>query len=306
MNAPPSVAHRLPSLLASLVLLTAWVWAGSTILEGLMHAHAGLRGDGVLGCACAKDEPKGSAKGDAGAEGEDTDEEDENPLEACEDAKAKLLAAELNKIRKKKNATVVLPVLEKIEDLQHEAFEKPLLKMLKHPSSLVAHKVADMWEWRNRKKIARKIWAATYGDRKTNKRRYAVKAKVLKSWPRAGLELSDKQFKEVASDWRWIVGNPSPALAPALVAIAEYACLAKDGRLFRKLAEELDDPAKKANMNDPNNPSQAWWEQRWKLWKETKPAAVAALEAITGKEFDKTSEAKAWLKVHGKAAGIEW
>jgi len=302
----PGCSRRRWDPLAPFLLVAALAWVGAQLLGGALQAAPRLARALGPTLVVAEDEPKGEDAKDGEIEEGKAEDADENPLEACADAKAKLLAAELTKIRKKKNATVVLPVLEKIEDLQNVAFEKPLLKMLKHPSSLVALKVADMWEWRNRKKVARKLWAATFGDRKTNKRRYAVKAKVLKSWPRAGLVLTDKQFKEVESDWRWIVGNPNPALAPALVAIAGYVEVAKDKRLFRKLAEELDDPAKKANMSDPNNPSQAWWEQRWKLWKETRPAAVAALKALTGKAFDKTSEAKAWVAANGKAHGIDW
>ncbi|MDJ0520757.1 MAG: hypothetical protein QNJ90_01640 [Planctomycetota bacterium] len=247
----------------------------------------------------------GTAIAEEDAADEAAEETETSPLESVEDKKAKALAAEIKKISKKKNATEVLPVLEKIENLQHKEFEKPLLKLLKHPSSLVSLKVAAMWEWRNHKKVAKKVWAATFGDRKVNKKRYQVKAIVLKSWPRAGLTLNDKQFDEVERSWRWIIGNPNPTLAPALAAMADYVRIAKDKRLCRRLAEELDEPMA-TNVNSGSNPPADWWERRWKMWKEAKPAVVEALKALTGQEFDKTAEAKKWFEANEKTFGFKW
>ena len=230
---------------------------------------------------------------------------EEDPLEVCDDAKAKELSAELGKVGKQKDGTGIMPVLEKIEGLRHEEFEKPLLKLLKHDSGLVALKVAEMWEWRVHKKNASKLWKASW-DEKKNDKRFTVTATVLKGYARAGLEIGDREFKDIERAWRWIVGNPDPAMSPALVAIAEYAKMAKDKRLYRPLAEELDEPGTNVSASDPNNPPQEWWERRWKLWKESKPAVVAALLALTGKEFDKTAAAKAWLEENAKTFGVKW
>ena len=257
----------------------------------------------AVGVASAEDEPAPPEEGKAE---EREAKESESPLEACDEAKAKELAAELGKAAKKKNAEDVLPALEKIEDLQHAEFEKPLLKLLAHASNKVAEKAAAMWEWRSNKKTARKLWTATWGDRKINKKRFEVKALVLASWPRAGLELSDREIKEVQDDWRWIVGNPNPDNAPALVAIARYLELAQDRRLCRQLAEELDEPGTNVSPSDPSNPPAAWWEQRHKLWREAKPAAVSALKLLTGQEFDKTAQAKKWFEDNRKTFGFDW
>jgi len=258
--------------------------------------------------AHAEEDPKGeSSKGEDGkGEGEaGADEPERSPLGAADDKNAKALAAELKKVGKKKNSSVILPVLEKLADLEHKDFDKPLLKLLKHESSLVALKVADMWEWRLRdKKLASKLWKASWGEKK-NDRRYAVKAKTLKAFARGGIALDGKQFKDVERAWRWIVGNPDPRHAPALSAMADWVRLSKDKRLFRRLAEELDEPGTD-NPNAPSNPPASWWEKRWKLWKDAKPAVVEALQAITGKEFDKSAEAKAWFDANGKKAGFEW
>ncbi len=289
--------------LASLALLgpILVLFAASLVLAGLTEAIAPRTAH-----ADDADKKGEETKGDEGKGEEDAKGGDENPLQTCDDKKAKALATEVNKIRKKKDAKVVIPVLEKIEDFQHKDFEKPLLKLLQHPSSLVSVRAAEMWEWRNHKKVAKKVWAATWGDRRVNKRRHHIKALVLKSWPRAGLTLSDKEFKEVKSTWRWIVGNPDEILAPALTAIAEYVELAKDKRLCRKLAEELDEPGTNVNVNDANNPPQSWWEKRWKLWKAAKPAVVSALKELTGQEFDKTAVAKKWFEANEKTFGFKW
>ncbi|MDA1194209.1 MAG: hypothetical protein O2894_03420 [Planctomycetota bacterium] len=249
----------------------------------------------------SEDDEKAEDEKDAPKDGDG----DTSPLEAVDDPKAKELAAELKKVSKKKNANDVLPALEAIEGLAHPEFEKTLLTLLKHESSIVAIKVAGMWEWRvTDKKVAGRLWKATWGEKK-NERRYEVNALALKGFARASIALDERQFKEVEKAWRWIVGNPDEALAPALAALATWAGMAVEKRLFRRLAEELDEPAA-TNPNAPNNPPAEWWERRWKLWKESKPAVVTALKAITGQEFDKTEVAKTWCEANGKDAGVEW
>ena len=244
---------------------------------------------------------------DEGGEAETNEEakDETSSLKAADDKEAKALAKAITKVAKKKNANDVLPTLAKIEGLAHKDFDKPLLRLLKHPSSIVALKAADMWEWRVRdKKVASKVWKATWLEKK-NARRFEVKARALKGFARAGIELDAKQFKEIERDWRWMIGNPDERWAKALSAIAAWVVLAKDKRLFRRLAEELDEPGTD-NPNSPSNPPASWWEKRWKMWKAAKPAVVEALQSITGKEFDKTAEAKAWYDANGKEAGLEW
>lgn len=249
--------------------------------------------------AAAEDQPAG---GDAPAK---EPAADKSHLEAADDKEAKALAKEVTKVAKKKNANDVLPTLEKIAGLEHEDFDKPLLRLIKHPSSLVALRAADMWEWRVRdKKVASKLWKASWLEKKNDKR-YEVKARVLKAFARAGIELDAKQFKEIERDWRWMIGNPDERWAPALSGIAAWVALSKDKRLFRRLAEELDEPGTDS-PNAPSNPPESWWKKRWHMWQKAKPAVVEALKALTDKEFDKTAEAKAWYDANGKKAGIEW
>jgi hypothetical protein len=42
------------------------------------------------------------------------------------------------------------------------------------------------------------------------------------------------------------------------------------------------------------------------MWQPVKPAAVSALMEITGQEFDKVSEAKAWFEANEKTFGFKW
>ena len=195
--------------------------------------------------------------------------------------------------------------MEAIEELDSPEFHKVLLKLLRHDSSLVAVKAAEMWEWRiDGKKTASKVWKASWLDKK-NKRRFIVKGLVLKALARAGHKLDAKQFKEVERDWRWMVGNPNKKYAPAMSAIAEWVEMSGDKRMCKRLAMELDEPVA-TNPNSPSNPPADWWEKRWHMWKEAKPAVVSALQALTGQEFDKTEEAKKWFKENEKTFGFEW
>ena len=271
--------------------LTLWLMALG-LVAGLLLPAAPL---------AAEDAPRGSEE-----EGEEAETEgEESPLQAIDKAEAKKLNDALKKAAKKKKAPQVFPAMEAIEDYDSPEFHKVLLKLLRHGSSLVAIRAAEMWEWRiHDKKCASKVWKASWMD-KSNRKRFVVKAKVLKAFARGGQKLDAKKFKEVESDWRWIVGNPNPVNAPALSAIAEYFEITKDKRLCKRLAMELDEPMA-TNPNSPSNPPADWWERRWKLWKESKPAVVAALLAITGQEFDKTEEAKKWFQDNEKTFGFEW
>jgi len=240
------------------------------------------------------------------AEEEDDDDAEESPLTAAEPAEAKKLNEALKKAAKNKNATRVLPAMEEIEDLDSPEFQKILLKLLKHKSSLVAVKAAEMWEWRiHDKKMASKVWKASWLE-KVNKRRYLIRAKTLKAFARAGHTLDAKQFKEVERTWRAIIGAPVKTNAAALSAIAEYFEIMKDKRLCKQFAEELDDPCANVNAADPSAMPMDWQERRWWLWKESKPAIVSALMAITGQEFDKTEEAKKWFQENEKTFGFKW
>ena len=141
---------------------------------------------------------------------------------------------------------------------------------------------------------------------KANKRRFLIKAKTLLAFARAGQVLDAKQFKELDRNWRWITGNPIKANAAALAGIAEYFEIMKDKRMCKRFAMELDDPCASVNAADPSAMPMAWQEKRWWLWKESKPAIVSALTAITGQEFDTTKEAQAWFKAHEKTFGFRW
>jgi hypothetical protein len=75
---------------------------------------------------------------------------------------------------------------------------------------------------------------------------------------------------------------------------------------FRGLAERLDEPAP-SNPNDPNNPPESWWKERWEEWNSNVPHTRWALaQIVPGETFEKTAEAKEWAETEGRKHGIEW
>jgi hypothetical protein len=122
---------------------------------------------------------------------------------------------------------------------------------------------------------------------------------ILAAMGTAKAPLDAKQYDEAESLWR-----KAPS-AEAMIGVARYfERFQKDKRPCKLLAMWLDEP-RPGNVNDGSNPPAAWWEARWKLWDKTKPAAVAALKAITGQHFDATDEAKAWFRANPKF-GFDW
>jgi hypothetical protein len=89
-------------------------------------------------------------------------------------------------------------------------------------------------------------------------------------------------------------------------ASARYFGYTKAKQAFRMLAEELDEP-RSGDPNDPNNPSAAWWEERWNSWKSNEKAIHWAIsQLVDGETFETSGEAKKWAETEGKKHGIEW
>ncbi len=75
---------------------------------------------------------------------------------------------------------------------------------------------------------------------------------------------------------------------------------------FRQLAEKLDEPHA-ANPNDPNNPPESWWKERWMEWSGNVPYTRWALsQLVEGETFETTAEAKQWAEAEGRKHDIEW
>lgn len=242
-----------------------------------------------------------------GAEEEKEDDEDEYQLEEPSAEEARKLSAALKKAAKKKKAKDVMPALDAIEDYKHESFEKTLVKMLSHKDGAVGVRVAEMLCQRAHEKLMKSIWKAFAA--KPNKRRYALKGKILLIWAEKEQKLDKKQIKEVEDDWRWMVGNPQKRFGEYLLDYCKYFEATADPRLFRRMAEELTEPGQNIAVNSPSNPPAEWWERKWNMWKLMKPGLVSALKAITEQEFDTTEEAKAWFEANektAKKAGIDW
>ncbi len=236
----------------------------------------------------------------------DSFEEEKPPvLREMESDEAKPLTDALKKAAKKKDAAPALKAIAALAKVKHESFAKPLIKLLSHDSSKVASEAALALSYRcDDAKLRKKLWKASYGHN-ANKRRYRVKGKFLRMLARMGITIDARQYKDVERDFRAINGNPSESAGKAFADFAWYAGTVKDKRFARALAEQLDEPAP-ADVNSPSNPPASWWEKKWNMWKECRAGAARALRQITGKEFEKTAEAKKWIKGPGKKLGFDW
>ncbi len=230
------------------------------------------------------------------------------PIEADE---AKKRAKLLSSAARKRRPTEALALMDEAGFVSHQALHKPLLKLLKHDTTAVAVRAAELLgaqqveSEKDREKLARSIWKSGWGDR-ANKKRYPVRtASLLAVTGLRGTELSDADVKEVQSLWRATVGDPQEANAPALIDICVYVRRVKDKRLCRQLAEEIDQPMATA-PNSPTNPPAEWWERRWKLWKPVYAEAVESLEVLTGQSFKSTEEARDWLRDNEREFGFRW
>jgi hypothetical protein len=75
---------------------------------------------------------------------------------------------------------------------------------------------------------------------------------------------------------------------------------------FRQLAEKLDEPHP-ANPNDPTNPPESYWKERWMEWSTNVPHTRWALaQLVPGETFETTEEAKQWAETEGKKHDVEW
>ena len=243
--------------------------------------------------------------------GDEVDEGDEQ-AEPLSPEEAKRLEKLLTKAAKARKVADVIQALDEVGEQSHPSFQKPLLKMLTHESSRVAMRAADQLALQQletekaQKKLGKAIWRKGFTDRK-NHRRPNVKGRIIyaTSAVEGGAQLDNNRFKDLERHWRTVIGDPRESNAPGIVAVCEYVRLAKDKRLCRMLAEEIDEPGTTA-VNSPTNPPAEWWERRWKMWKQYKAEIVESLEELTGESFKDTAAAKAWFEANGKEFGFRW
>jgi hypothetical protein len=89
-------------------------------------------------------------------------------------------------------------------------------------------------------------------------------------------------------------------------AATRYFGYIKHKPAFRQLAEKLEEPHP-ANPNDPNNPPESYWKERWMEWDSNVPYTRWALsQLVEGETFETLEEAKQWAESEGKEHGIEW
>jgi hypothetical protein len=227
------------------------------------------------------------------------------------DEEAAEVVEALKAAARRRDASDVLPSLEKAEGLCHPDFGAHLVKLVTHGSTEVCLAAADvlgqqvLLEEKERGKLAKELWKRGWSH-PDNADRTSVRSRVLRA---IGLlspaPLGGRESKEVERVWRGVTGNPAEALAPILSDILHYARTTGDKSLFRPIAEEIDEPLAK-DVNSGTNPPAAWWEARWHLWNQVKAEVATTLKAMTGREFKTTEEAKAWAETQPRNAGYDW
>jgi hypothetical protein len=236
-------------------------------------------------------------------------------VKAATDEEAKNLVAALEAASKKK-AKEVLKSLQAWEGLRHEAFLKPLTKLLRHEDEDVAVRAARILETqkptgadektaaKNVDKALRELWKLAF-QQSVNDSRHSVKGAVVKVHGAWGVTLDENEFDEVKSLWRANLGNADVRRVAALVSVVNYVEAAKDKRFSRMLAEQIDEP-KAGDVNSPSNPPASYWEARWKGWKAMEAPVQRALKSLTGQEFKTTADAKKWFEANERTYGFRW
>lgn len=90
------------------------------------------------------------------------------------------------------------------------------------------------------------------------------------------------------------------------LAATRYVGYIKAKSMFKKLAEKLDYP-RPTNANDPANPPESWWKERYDEWEINVPHTQWAIARIVpGETFESVREAREWAQKHGKKHGVKW
>lgn len=237
--------------------------------------------------------------------------EDMDAVRVLTDEEAAAQIKEIKSLARKRDPAPLLQALEAMGDVTHEDLAAPLLSLLKHKSAPVALRAASLLKVqriekeRDRGKLAKAVWKTGWSGR-ANDRRYAVRGRALRAYAAlSGGVVDEGQYREVRKVWQRLIGDPRDAYAPGMVELCRYAREAKDKRMCRLLAEEIDTPLA-TDVNSPSNPPAAWWERRWKMWRDYHAEAVEALEVITGETFKTTNDAKEWFQSHESRFGFRW
>jgi hypothetical protein len=77
----------------------------------------------------------------------------------------------------------------------------------------------------------------------------------------------------------------------------------KDWNAVDLLLDHIDAP-KPANVDDPNNPPEAYWKQRWEQWRGFTPQLQQACKTLFGRSFGSREEAQEWIQAQGGIAKL--
>lgn len=255
--------------------------------------------------------PDEQAPADQAEATDDVAKADTEAVRVLTDEEATACVKEIKSLARKRDAAPLLAALVAMGFVTHEDLPAVLLGLLKHKDDAVALQAGSLLQVqqverdKDREKLAKGVWKTGWSGR-ANDRRYAVRGRALRAYAAlTGDPVDEGAYREVRKLWQRLVGDPQDENAPGMVELCRYARETKDKRMCRLLAEEIDTPMA-TDVNSPSNPPAAWWERRWKMWREYHAEAVEALEAITGQTFKTTQDAKEWFHANESRFGFRW
>ncbi len=142
-------------------------------------------------------------------------------------------------------------------------------------------------------KESRRVVVAALKDKKNAGQPQVLEA-LVRSLERTGY---DRGEVELLTD---LFTRGDPSVQKAVVACFG-AHAEKDA--VELLVDNLDEPAP-ADPNAADNPPAEYWEKRYKAWKVWNKDVRAALQTITGQDFQNSEQARKWLRRNAAGIGI--
>jgi len=198
----------------------------------------------------------------------------------------------LKEVKAQKEEDLQGKALEKLGDWDHPEVLKAAQRFLGDRNRFLAIGGAIVCARQSdRAKAGTALYAALKSEKRTD-----VASVLLVALGKSGFP---KAVKEAESWFRKDTKEPRKAAA-------RYFGYIKWKPAFRLLAEELDEP-RPGNVNDPNNPPESYWKERWMDWNAALPHVRWALsQLVDGETFDQKKEAENWARTEGRKHGIEW
>ena len=186
-------------------------------------------------------------------------------------------------------------LLGKLSEWDHPEILKVLAKQIKARSEPVA--VAAILGSTRQASSYSKAGAACWGALGREKRE-AVRCALIIALGKTGYDKASAR-KEMEKLFKKTDGEERKAAA-------RYFGFIRDRKVFRLLAEKLNEPS--YSTNQPGVPmKESEKRRRWTRWNSNKPWIIWALgQIVPGETFETTDEARSWVETEGRAHKITW